>query len=62
MTTKTDGRVDSRIQNYTGFWQKDTQLDSPVDTDTRVENYKEVINGEIDSLYAVYTSDPCRLL
>lgn len=46
MNTTADGRVDSRIQNYTGFWQKDTQQDSKVDTDTRVENYTEVINGK----------------
>ena len=45
-STPTDGRIDSRIQNYTSFWQKDTQLDSKVDTDTRVDNYTEVINGE----------------
>ena len=46
-STPTDGRIDSRIQNYTNFWPKDTQLDSKVDTDTRVDNYTEVINGKI---------------
>ena len=46
-STPTDGRIDSRIQNYTNFWQKDTRLDSKVDTDARVDNYTEVINGEI---------------
>lgn len=51
MTTTTDGRDDSRIQNYTGFWQKDTLQDSKVDCDTRVSNYTEVINGETDGLY-----------
>ncbi|KAF8518082.1 delta-sterol C-methyltransferase [Gautieria morchelliformis] len=54
MTATPDGRVDSRIQNYTGFWQKDTQLDSPVDKDTRVENYKEVINGYYDGATELY--------
>jgi len=40
-----DGRIDERIQNYAGFWQKDIAKDSKADEDTRVQNYTEVING-----------------
>lgn len=40
-----DGRVGSRIENYAGFWQKDIQKEAQVDSDTRVENYTDVVNG-----------------
>jgi sterol 24-C-methyltransferase len=40
-----DGRVGSRIENYSGFWQKDTSKESQVDSDTRIENYTDVVNG-----------------
>ena len=40
-----DGRVGSRIENYSGFWQKDTSKEAQVDSDTRVENYTDVVNG-----------------
>jgi hypothetical protein len=42
-----DGRVGSRIENYAGFWQKDTSKEAQVDSDTRVENYTEVVNGAV---------------
>ncbi|KAF8579510.1 hypothetical protein K439DRAFT_1394570 [Ramaria rubella] len=52
--TKSDGRVESRIQNYTGFWQKDTLKNSQVDEEVRVENYTEVINGYYDGATELY--------
>jgi len=42
-----DGRVGSRIKNYSGFWQKDTSKEAQVDSDTRVENYTDVVNGAV---------------
>ncbi len=44
-TAQQDGRVGDRIENYTGFWQKDMNKEKKNDTDNRVENYTEVING-----------------
>ncbi|KAI0942168.1 hypothetical protein AcV7_002676 [Taiwanofungus camphoratus] len=49
-----DGRVGSRIQNYTGFWQKDISKDGKADTDNRVENYTDVINGYYDGATSLY--------
>lgn len=41
----TDGRVDSRVANYVGFFDKDAHKDSKVHQDNRIENYTDVING-----------------
>ncbi|KAH9994692.1 S-adenosyl-L-methionine-dependent methyltransferase [Russula vinacea] len=49
-----DGRVGSRIENYAGFWQKDTSKEAQVDSDTRVENYTEVVNGYYDGATELY--------
>ena len=40
-----DGRVGSRIENYSGFWQKDLRKEDQVDSDIRLKNYTEVVNG-----------------
>jgi sterol 24-C-methyltransferase len=40
-----DGRVGSRIENYSDFWQKDTAKEAQVDSDNRLENYTDVVNG-----------------
>lgn len=42
-----DGRVGSRIENYAGFWQKDINKEAQVDSDVRVDNYTDVVNGTI---------------
>jgi sterol 24-C-methyltransferase len=42
-----DGRVGSRIENYAGFWQKDIKKEAQADSDVRVENYTDVVNGTI---------------
>jgi sterol 24-C-methyltransferase len=44
-TQLNDGRVGSRIENYSGFWKKDLNKEDQVDSDTRVENYTDVVNG-----------------
>jgi sterol 24-C-methyltransferase len=46
-----DGRVGSRIENYPGFWQKDIRKEAQVDSDIRVENYTEVVNGVCGLLF-----------
>ena len=46
-----DGRVGSRIENYAGFWQKDIKKEAQVDSDVRVENYTDVVNGTICRTY-----------
>ena len=45
--SSSDGRVGSRIENYSSFWQKDTSKEAQVDSDTRVENYTDVVNGAV---------------
>jgi len=40
-----DGRVGTRIENYCEFWQKDVKKEDQVDSDVRLENYTEVVNG-----------------
>lgn len=46
-TKMDDGRVGSRIENYAGFWQKDIKEEAQADSDVRVENYTDVVNGTI---------------
>lgn len=41
-----DGRQDQRIQAYTKFWQKDLNDEEDNDTERRLENYADVINGK----------------
>ena len=45
--TLKDGRVKSRVANYTAFWDKDAARDGNVQKDNRVENYTDVINGTL---------------
>ena len=40
-----DGRVDSRIGSYSGFWQKDLTKEASVNSENRIENYTDVVNG-----------------
>jgi sterol 24-C-methyltransferase len=44
-TQLNDGRVGSRIENYSDFWQKDIRKEAQVDSDIRLENYTDVVNG-----------------
>ncbi|THH14408.1 hypothetical protein EW146_g5919 [Bondarzewia mesenterica] len=52
--TSRDGRVGQRIENYTAFWQKDANKEAAVDTENRVENYTDVINGYYDGATELY--------
>ncbi|OBZ67859.1 Sterol 24-C-methyltransferase erg6 [Grifola frondosa] len=53
-SAQADGRVGKRIENYTGFWQKDLNKEGKADTDNRVENYTDVINGYYDGATGLY--------
>lgn len=43
--TLADGRERSRISNYNAFWQKDLLKEASVDTENRLDNYTDVVNG-----------------
>ena len=40
-----DGRHQSRMENYTKFWQNDMAKEKEVDTSNRLSSYTEVVNG-----------------
>jgi len=46
MATSKDGRVGSRIEAYTKFWQQDPNTEKEADTKNRLDSYTDVINGE----------------
>ncbi|KAG9104866.1 Delta(24)-sterol C-methyltransferase [Ceratobasidium sp. 370] len=52
--TLDDGRVKSRVANYTAFWDKDSAQDGDAHKANRVENYKDVINGYYDGATELY--------
>lgn len=52
--TLDDGRVKSRVANYTAFWDKDSAQDGDEHKANRVENYKDVINGTFFSSASGY--------
>ncbi|KAJ4474400.1 delta-sterol C-methyltransferase [Lentinula aciculospora] len=52
--THADGRSDSRIQNYTKFWQKDTSKEAHEDNANRLDSYTEVVNGYYDGATDLY--------
>lgn len=49
-----DGRVGSRIENYTKFFQQDASKEADVDTENRLEHYTDVINGYYDGATGLY--------
>ncbi|KIK56503.1 hypothetical protein GYMLUDRAFT_174142 [Collybiopsis luxurians FD-317 M1] len=49
-----DGRSDSRIQNYTKFWQKDSSKEGETDSANRLDSYTEVVNGYYDGATDLY--------
>ncbi|KAJ3758103.1 delta-sterol C-methyltransferase [Lentinula raphanica] len=53
-TVHADGRQDSRIQNYTAFWQKDSSKEAPTDSSTRLSSYTDVVNGYYDGATDLY--------
>lgn len=44
-STRSDGRVDNRIENYTKFWKEDPNAEENQDNEKRLNNYTEVVNG-----------------
>ncbi|KAG8843146.1 Delta(24)-sterol C-methyltransferase [Tulasnella sp. 330] len=53
-TAQADGRVESRVANYAGFFEKDSSKDSQAHMDNRLENYTDVINGYYDGATELY--------
>ena len=55
-----DGRVQNRIENYTGFWQKDAGKEHENDNVNRVDNYTEVVNGKyllfVSNVYCLWAN------
>ena len=41
-----DGRVESRVENYTKFWKTDPTKEEEADNKKRLNSYTEVVNGE----------------
>lgn len=41
-----DGRVESRVENYTKFWKTDPTKEEEADNSKRLDSYTEVVNGE----------------
>ena len=41
-----DGRVESRVENYTKFWKKDPTKEEEADNSKRLDSYTEVVNGK----------------
>ncbi|KAH9941157.1 delta-sterol C-methyltransferase [Epithele typhae] len=52
--TYADGRQGQRIENYAKFWQKDLATEKGQDTDNRLANYTDVINGYYDGATGLY--------
>lgn len=40
-----EGRIHSRIENYSNFWQKDRSKEEEADNDNRLGSYANVVNG-----------------
>ena len=49
-----DGRVGSRIENYSDFWQKDMRKEGQVESDNRLENYTDVVNGMLLIFFSLH--------
>jgi sterol 24-C-methyltransferase len=44
-TQYSDGRQQTRVENYTKFWQNDFGKEREADNQNRVESYTDVVNG-----------------
>ncbi|KIM46709.1 hypothetical protein M413DRAFT_261257 [Hebeloma cylindrosporum] len=49
-----DGRVESRVENYTKFWKKDPTKEEDADNSKRLDSYTEVVNGYYDGATELY--------
>jgi sterol 24-C-methyltransferase len=45
-----DGRIESRVENYTKFWKKDPTNEEDSDNSNRLDSYTDVVNGEQHAL------------
>jgi hypothetical protein len=43
--TTNDGRVSTRIENYTKFWQEEVANEATTDAKNRLHSYTDVVNG-----------------
>ncbi len=62
---RSDGRVESRVENYTKFWKKDTAQEGASDNENRLDSYTEVVNGQCPAFFGLVEAiltHPCRLL
>ncbi|KAF8842443.1 hypothetical protein BDN67DRAFT_1067734 [Paxillus ammoniavirescens] len=50
----TDGRVETRVDNYTKFWQKDLNKESETENKNRLDSYTDVVNGYYDGATELY--------
>ncbi|KZP33763.1 hypothetical protein FIBSPDRAFT_915884 [Athelia psychrophila] len=53
-TATADGRQADRLDNYTKHWQKDLSKEGEVDTENRLEDYTDVVNGYYDGATELY--------
>jgi sterol 24-C-methyltransferase len=53
-TPQADGRVESRVDNYTKFWQKDVSKEGEADNENRLDSYTDVVNGYYDGATELY--------
>ncbi|KAF8306033.1 delta-sterol C-methyltransferase [Clavulina sp. PMI_390] len=49
-----DGRVNERVANYVGFFDKDSSKDTEEHRKNRLENYTDVVNGYYDGATELY--------
>ena len=52
-TCNGDGRLNSRIANYTAFFETDSKNDTEEHKKNRLENYTDVVNGKYYSFMLV---------
>ena len=45
--TTSDGRVNSRVANYVGFFEKDSKNDTRAHQENRLDSYTDVVNGRL---------------
>ncbi|KAF8649079.1 hypothetical protein AX16_006026 [Volvariella volvacea WC 439] len=53
-TTRSDGRVEIRVENYTNFWKSDLNGEGAEDNEKRISNYTDVVNGYYDGATDLY--------
>lgn len=49
-----DARSETRVSNYTKFWQKDSAKDGNADKAQRLDKYTDLVNGYYDGATELY--------